>query len=378
MKERSNFNIIIRLILFVVLIAAGAAAFSIAFMQLTKQKTGISIIDEYPSEDAKRYGLDFELYYDLQGSNTEIKELKKALSELYSTRLTYLYKLTDPENEYENMKNIATINNNAGTAVSVDETLYNMLKSAYSITESDEAYNVFAGAFYKYFTQIVYSDDPLSDDPLVCKENRALISSVLETEKTFAPELVFDDTSKTITLMIPDGYKTNEYTEGMQVLDLNYLRNAFIVNDLKEVLNEKGYGNGFILTRDGITAALSSFDTGKFVLNSKEGVVNSAAITPGSSAFTMNLFDMENNSAGEYEIADTEGHTYFRTPNILYTELGITNRITALVALDTNGDTVKCKLSAMTFNTDLAGGKDLKETADNIEKAYGVTLLYNE
>ncbi|MBP5304445.1 MAG: hypothetical protein J6Z02_01205, partial [Lachnospiraceae bacterium] len=87
MKERSNLNIIIRLVLFAVLIALGAAAFSIAFMQLTKQKTGFQIIDEYPSSDAKRYGLDFEFYYDLQGENSEIKEQKKALAELYSNRL---------------------------------------------------------------------------------------------------------------------------------------------------------------------------------------------------------------------------------------------------------------------------------------------------
>lgn len=378
MKERSNLNIIIRLVLFAVLIALGAAAFSIAFMQLTKQKTGFQIIDEYPSEDAKRYGLDFEFYYDLQGENSEIKEQKKALAELYSNRLMYLYKLTDPENEYENMSNIATINNNAGTPVEVDETLYNMLEKAYILTGAYKSYNILSGAFYKYYTEFIYADDPLSDDPIVNAESRALIASVLDAETKSGAELMFNEADHTVTLYISNGYKSNEYTEDMPVIDLNYLRNAFIVNDLKNTIEGKGYEKGFILTKDGVSAALSSFNSGDYVLKGKDDKEDTVAITGGSVTFTLNPYDDKNKAIGEYEITDADGNTYFRTPNILYTELGVTNRVISSMTLDTNGDAVNCKLAGMTFNTDLAVGEDARKSAEGVERAYGVNVYYNE
>ena len=373
MENKTNKKFIINIVAFVIVLAIAATAFSVGFTQLTKQDEGIALIEEYPDSDAGLYAQDFELYYNLYGKQSDIKAVKKALSELFSTRLLYIYKLTDPENEYENMNNLATINHNPGQAVKIDETLYNMLKRAYGL--SSDGYSLFAGGFYKTFNALIYAGDAQEQDPIINPENREMIASLLASALDPANNLAFNDDTLEVTLTVSDSLKNNSYAESMPVVDLNYLRNAFLANEIAAYLSDKGYKEGYILTKDGLTVMLRSFAGGSYILNRKDGTSERVPITTGSCSSSINNFFTGILDAGEYSLTGKGGEDIIRTPFIILTETGLNDAIESVMSISESGDAVSAKYSAMMLLTKV--GDNNEELKEALESETDTKIYFN-
>ena len=259
---------VIRMILFVIAFAVAITAFSMGVLGLSKNKEGYQTVDASPDEEAVLYASDFSLIYYFQGKSGEIKELRKEISAAYSAALSRAYKLLDKNNSYEGFVNLATLNSKPGENVKVSTELYAILKDAYSKTLKDQGYNMFAGALYDYVNSILILEDPEEFDPLNNSETaeRIKLLAELAQEKNFGLRFI-DDNECTVCFEITDTYKNGVEeleTADAAPLDLNLLKDAYILEIVIKALDNAGFTNGYISSKSGLTVALSGQDGLKY------------------------------------------------------------------------------------------------------------------
>ncbi|MCR5330047.1 MAG: hypothetical protein K6E62_02535, partial [Lachnospiraceae bacterium] len=265
MKIREIFKdkkLIIRIILFIIAFAVAVTAFTKGALSLSNNREGYQTVSASPDEEAVMYAADFTLNYYFTGKSGEIRDLRKAITSVYSGALNRAYKLLDPVHEYEGFTNLATLNSRPGENIKVSPELYGILKDAYEKTWQKTGYNMFAGALYGFVNSILILEEPEEFDPLLNPETAGRIEALAGMIDADGFGLRFaDDNECVVRLDISDAYlKKAEELEVREyaVLDLNLLKNAYIMEIVVNALDEAGYTNGYISTGSGLTCALSA------------------------------------------------------------------------------------------------------------------------
>ena len=376
MKEYSKKQLIIRGILSAAFFIAAIVIGVGAVQKLTKKDPGIYVIDAQIDKSANLYASGIKLSYYLDGKSSDIRTNEKAISQIYSIALARAYKLTDPYNEYEGYVNLCTINKCKGNDVKISQELYDILMDAYEKTKENKGYSMFAGPFYEHFNEIIYSDDSVSFDPVVNEEESKRVNALLE--KTLDLSNFTLDLSKeksvnfSVSKSFEDFLKDNEEKEAS--LDLNLLREAYMVKITADALASSGYTKGLITTQSGIILDLGSYEKGGYTLYAMEdGKISTKKVVevkPGTSMSGMVSFALQGDLRGYSEVMKGSD-TIYRSPYVLLKENGLYTMVKSSYAACDSLDIVK----AVYANIVLASC-DSKDVAKSNMNELGITEYY--
>jgi len=353
----STKNMPLKLAGFILSFAIALTAIGFGVSKLIEKDEGYYDISESAVDDATGYGNGFELHYYLQGTNSEIKEQNRQLESIYSTTLERAYKLLDPINEYDNYINIAHINNHPGETIEVSDELAYVLADALSKTGAGEGYNMFAGPLYAHWNSILILEEESEFDPVNNSEEKERISSlasVLGSIDNFSLEVNDNKVTFNPSASVTTFLKDNE--ESQAIIDLNLLKDSYIIKIVADELEKAGYTNGYLVSESGIVHNLSAHSNGEFAFYSvdKTEYVNSTdiektaavqmsgvyTVTAGASFSGFRMFAILDNE-DLYHIVETEDGDIFRSPFANTKPEGTYNYYDSLYAVSEDGDIVK-------------------------------------
>ncbi|MBR6307552.1 MAG: hypothetical protein IKR39_03005 [Lachnospiraceae bacterium] len=309
----------IRVILFAVAFAAAIFFITRGIYKITNQDPGYYNLDTMPDEEAGLYASGITCTYLFEGSSNAIKQQKKEAEACYTGSLVRLYKLTDPDKEYTGYTNLCTISKNIGKDVTVSEELYNILEDAYKKTALGQNYSVFAGAFYSHWRSILSLEEPEEFDPVNNTEEKERLEelySLLTDSQNF--KLIFKD-DNVVRLEVSDAYlkRINDMEESATVLDLNVLREAYMLQNVSQDMKARGFTKGRITTDLGLYVDLGDYGVGGYTTYSVEnGKAVEKDIVPVSKAECMCGFvsvPVSDRTDLFYSVSDGT-HTYYRSP----------------------------------------------------------------
>ncbi len=250
-------HILRRAILTLIFVAIAIASFSYAIWLLNNADLGWTVIKVDSSSDVN-LGDEFTLEYNLGQNGVSSTAEKKVLTPIYSTAMVNYYRLFNANNICKDVNNLYYISCNPETEIEVDEDLYYVFEK---LKEYDNR-AIYLGPALTYYTAIFNSSsdsEASAYDPSKDPEILAYVSKVAEyaaDPDSIDIELLGDNK---IILHISDEYKAfceeNEVTE---ILNLGWLRNAFVVDLTAAKLKEAGMTNGYLSSNDGYTVNLSS------------------------------------------------------------------------------------------------------------------------
>ena len=376
MKEYSKKQLIIRGILSAVFFIAAIVIGVRAVQKLTKKDPGIYVIDAQIDKSANLYASGIKLSYYLDGKSSDIRTNEKAISQIYSIALARAYKLTDPYNEYEGYLNLCTINKSKGSDVKISQELYDILKDAYDKTKENKGYSMFAGPYYEHFNEIIYSDDSVEFDPAVNEEESERLNALLDETLDLNNFTLDLSQEKTVNFSVSKSYedflKDNEEKDA--AIDLNLLREAYMVRIVSDALTSAGYTKGLITTQSGIIIDLGSYERGGYTLYAMEGgeiaTKKVVELKPGTSMSGMVSFALQGDLRGYSEIKKGSD-TIYRSPYVLLKENGLYTMVkSSYVAIDSLDI-----LKAVYANIVLASC-DSKDAAKSNMNELGITEYY--
>lgn len=258
-KEKKN---IVRLILF--LMAAGLAvfAFTNGVLQLGHRESGYQAIDYETAYGHVLYKSGISLRYWAEGESSQIRELTSAVQKVYSESLYRNYMMLDARETYENVTNLATLNNSPGERFTLPETLAQVLLDAWDKTGRNEGYSVLAGVMYDEWQTLLYLDDATGFDP---SENAAQAERLEALAAWTAPDsgLTLEietaaDGTVTACLQVPDDYAKllAEMETDAPTLDLNLMHDAYLMDLVAEDLRSAGYTDAVLFSKTGLCLML--------------------------------------------------------------------------------------------------------------------------
>ena len=309
--EVSEKHIGLRIAVTAVALVIAVVAFTIGVVNIGKKTPGYQNIEAKVDAEAILYN-DAVLYrYWFGGTSNEIKRSINALVLEYTPILSAAYKQTDHQNTYSGQVSIGTINQHPGEVVTVSPELYAILKDAYAKTLEGRGYNMFAGALYAEWKSIQILEDPKEFDP-ANNENTAerlhAIAAVVNDLSNFNLEFL-DDSNCSLRFSTASGYDDfcREYEITAYALDLNNLRDAYMLSMMGPALVADGYSLGHLTTPEGLALNTSPRGTLSFDLHTweygKDSVYASVELDGVFSAATFTAYSMGSDYGYSVEIS---------------------------------------------------------------------------
>lgn len=261
--ELSDRNLKVRTAAAVMFLVIAVAAIGYGVSQLVKVERGWQLISA--SGDAKLYGSDFALTYELGSSGKSARTEKNALVRAYSDAMLRAGRAFDTDTESGG--NICKLNASPNEEVELDPVLYEALellerygdRSAYL----GPAFDVYENIFYCEGDWQTADYDPEQNDYL--RELFAKIAAYAGDPNSVRVELSGDNRAK---LVISDEYLAFLEEEGLACpVDLSWMKNAFITDYLADTLTDAGFTRGSISSFDGFARNLGGAQGEEFGLN---------------------------------------------------------------------------------------------------------------
>ena len=254
--EVSDKHVGLRIALTAVALVIAVVAFSIAIVNMGKKSPGYQLIEAKTDKEALTYNNAVSFRYWFDGTSNEIKRGINGLVLEYTPILSAAYKQTDHQNVYSGQVSIGTVNQHPGEVVNVSPELYAILKDAYAKTLEGRGYNMFAGALYAEWKSIQILDDPTEFDPAnngFVASRLHEIAAVVNDLSNFSLEFL-DDSTCAVRFSTASGYDDfcREYEITAYALDLNNLRDAYMLSMMGEALVAAGYQLGHLTTAEGM------------------------------------------------------------------------------------------------------------------------------
>jgi len=259
----------LRTVLFFVAVGVAVTAITLGVLSIGHKDPGWQEISASADSQAPLYSSEYTFQYYAEGSSNQIKAVVRQVTDIYSRTLARAYKLTDPVNTYDGYVNLATINNSAGSDVELEQELFDILCSAYELTKKNEGYNMFAGPLYSEWYSILGSDNAQSFDPLFNDyqaQRIARLSEAVSDSSNYSFEIVdragcivrFSVSNKLMSLL-------KELELDVPVLDLNVLRDAYIMDTVRKDLVSQNLNAGQMFSKSGAAFSLVSGQSSAFV-----------------------------------------------------------------------------------------------------------------
>lgn len=254
-----------KMILFIALLALGFSAFGHALSLLLSTESGWREI-EVNSTSEINCGEEFVLMYNLGASGTSATVENKAITNLYSESSMKAYQLFTNDVEYVGINNISYINSHPNEEIEVDEVLY----QAFSLIQEYENRNIYLAPIYVQYDDMFYCNDdseivyydPFSNEEVA--EGYREIAAFARNPEAVDIQLLGDNKIK---LYVSDEYL--KYAEENYItcfVDFFWMKNAFIIDYLADVLISNGYTSGSISSYDGFVRNLDESGT-EFAFN---------------------------------------------------------------------------------------------------------------
>ena len=359
----------IRIILFVLAVAVAAGAFGLGVSSLGKREEGWYDIDYTDQTKAVLYASDVRLTYHLSGTSGEIRQRTTALSRAYSEALLKYYKLLDAENVYDDSVSIASISAADGQPVAVDEALYAVLEDALARTERGEGYSLFSGALHAEWEGIRYLEEPADFDPLNNMDERERLTALTEmTNRDGLFSLVLDEDGHTAAFSAGDDWRrfADENEISASPLDLNLMRDAYLLDLTGRALIEAGFTDGYLYTDAGLTYILGGegpYYADVLAPDGAGGVMAAGTLAvPSPGAACRTTAAATEKTYGWYAI-EREGRTYLRHPWLDARTGDFPGG--ALTAALVSGDMGLVELNYRAICLNAASGEELTKLIDN-------------
>ena len=316
LKERKN---VIRLICFLAAVAVAVISFTTGVLRIGHKDPGYYDVGLTAEGSSLLYGSGAHMLYYADGSGSAVRLMLNQAQKDFTAALTYAWQLLDARQTYPGMVNIASLNQSQGEPLQVGETLYGVLADAAERTDRGEGYSLFSGLLHGEWTSLRYLEEPQEADPLNNPDERALLAQMAELLRQ--PDTV------SFTLTAPDtaAFSVSEACRSlmaeqeleMPVLDLNLLRDAYLLELTAQGLKARGYTAGYLYTDSGYSLWLEDSGDMRYELlaQTAEGTAPAAALNvPAPAAYCQfTAFPMTGQTYGYYTV-EQPNRLYLRHP----------------------------------------------------------------
>lgn len=366
--EVSEKHIGLRIAVTAVAFVIAVVAFTWGILSIGKRDPGYQTIEAKVDAEAITYNNAVLYSYWFDGKSNEIKGKVSALTLVYTPILSAAYKQLDHQNVYSGQVSIGAINQHPGEVVTVSPELYAILKDAYAKTLEGRGFNMFAGALYAEWENIQILENPIEFDP-ANNENSAErihdIASVVNNLSNFNLEFL-DDSTCSLRFSTSSAYEEfcKEYEITAYALDLNNLKDAYMLSMMGSSLIDAGYEIGHLTTPQGMALNTSSRGTLSFDMhtweNSKDTVYASVELDGVFSAATFTAYGMGSDYG--YKVGNLYRHLYFDVRTGDFADVLLSS---AVISRDLN--IVDNAYQTIILNT-LETEQEVKSYADSLEK----------
>lgn len=255
----SEKHVKVRLAAVVLLLLLGAGALAYGVAGWLGGESGWREI-EVSSSAEMNYGEEFVFLYDIGSSGVSAATESRALEKLYTEASVQAYRLFNNDQLQEGVNNVYYINHHPNERITVDEALYEAFAQ---IQETGSRYLYLAPA-YEIYDNLFYSNDDselVNFDPQLNEELREDFQEIADfasDPEAIDLELLGDNQ---ICLKVSEeylAYANEEYITDL--IDFYWMKNAFIVDYLADVMTKAGYTAGSLSSYDGFTRNLDERD----------------------------------------------------------------------------------------------------------------------
>lgn len=297
--ELSEKNVGLRFTLLAVLIIVAVISFGYGINQLLSVETGWTEIEADSSAEANSSN-EFVLLYNL-GSRQDMSVTaeNKAIIALYTDVMEQAYQLFHNNQEIENVNNIYYINSHPNQEIVVEDMLY----QAFELIDKYQDRTIYLAPVFEQYDDIFYCEDDSQTAPFDPYKNDELalefaqMAAYANDATAVNIELLGDNKIK---LHVSEEYLAYCEENGITCLvDFSWMKNAFIVDYLAEVMISEGFTAATISSYDGYSRNLDTSET-EFAFNlydSMQGSVIQAATAQYSgikSIVSMRAFPINN------------------------------------------------------------------------------------
>ena len=245
-----------RFILAAVLAAVGVIALTYAFISYLSADSGWTEIKANASSDMANCSEDFIFQYYLGSDGIDATAENKLLVKLYTEATQKAYQLFHSNQIFPGVNNIYYINCHPNEVIEVDEVLY----QAFSLLERYDNRGIYLAPVYAEYFNLFYCNDDsetINYDPYQNPEVQSYFSELT----TFAQnpqeiEIQLLGENK-IKLYVSDSYMAYAKETGFTgFIDFFWMKNAFIIDYIADVMLENNYTKGNISSYDGFVRNL--------------------------------------------------------------------------------------------------------------------------
>ncbi len=381
----SEKHIKLRIAIVAVAFVVAVAAFTIGVVSIGKKTPGYQTIEAKVDADTILANKTVVFKYWLDGSTNEIKRGIRGLEAAYTPILLTIYKELDPQKTYSGVVNLASLNQNQGQELTVSAQLYEVLRDAYRRTLEKKDFNMFAGALYGEWQSILILDDPFYFDPLITRSQADRIDEIVKAVSdlnNFKLEFL-DDAKHTVRFSVSDYYRQLccDYEIEAPALDLNVLRDAYMIRCMASSLAAAGYTEGYLATSEGLVLNMRKSSSLGYELHTLEKgndtVYATLDVQGAFSGSTITAFGM----GTPYHYVLRAGYSEGKTETDLYRNRyfnvrtgGFSDILMSLTVINPDPDIVDTACLALQLNN-LTTEADVKKLAASLEKS-GMIVSY--
>ena len=256
--ELSGANRTVRWVLIILLLAIAAVALTIGLMSALQTPAGWQIVEG--NTTGLNCGEEFQLRYEFGAEGKNATAENKQLQQLYGKALEDAWKIFFNEAGKTDLSGIHAINCSSNQIVTVDPGLYKALEQ---VAQSGSR-ALFLAPVYAVYDGVFYSGndaDAAEFDPALDDEQRSyvlLLANYANDPEQIDLQLLGENK---VCLAVSEEYLAFARAQEIaNFIDFGWLRNAFIVDYIADLMMEAGLTNGFIASADGFTRNLDCRD----------------------------------------------------------------------------------------------------------------------
>lgn len=238
----------LRIVLVAICVVVALVCFGFGLGSLLSTQTGWQTVQI--TSDKINCSADFTLQYDFSTAGAEATTVNKAISELYGKATEDAYTLFYREGE------LKKLNTHPNETVTVEPALYSALEKV--VASGDRS--LYLGPVYVEYNRVFMSaneEEAGRYDPARQPELAAYVGQIVlfaQDAESIQLQLLGENQVK---LVVSQSYLAFAEENGIEAfLDFGWMRNAFIVDYIADLLVENGFTCGFVASYDGFTRNL--------------------------------------------------------------------------------------------------------------------------
>ncbi len=305
-----------KLALVILLLAIGLFAIGYGLVNLLSTEKGWREIKVNNTEEMN-CGSDFIFMYNIGAGEDSPTVENKALTNFYSDASVQAYKVFTSDEGFADVDNIYTMNQNPNVELEVDKALY----EAFETLQTYDNRYIYLAPVYAQYDDIFYSTDESeisSYDPYINEEVAQYYAELaVYANDPEAVDVKLLDNNK-VMLHVSEEYLQYAKENGIErFVDLCWMKNAFVIDYLANVISEKGFTQGTISSYDGFSRNLDESAAGYSykIYDSVDGAVYQAAIASyqgrQSSVYLRNFAMDERDNSHYYTLKNGEIRTSY-------------------------------------------------------------------